>query len=73
MWNNATPEVVNQYGTVRAKNPLQVARGIGQINTVPLAQIDKIRTRAARSVIPGNMPMNPQLQAALMALLPQQR
>lgn len=49
MYNNATPEVVNQYGIVRPKTPQQVAQGIGQINTVPLATIDQGRA----GVVPG--------------------
>jgi hypothetical protein len=72
MWNNATPEVVNQYGVVRAKNAQQAARGVGQLNVAPLANIDKMRGRP-QNRMPGHPRgdnRNPRLQAALMALLP---
>ena len=76
MWTNATPEVANQYGVMRPRTPQQAARGVGQVNTAPLAQIDQIRTNAlGRGALPQKMPRRPtpNLQAALMALLPPQR
>ena len=72
MWSNATPEVVNQYGTQRPRTPQQAARGVGQLNVAPLANIDKMRGRP-QNRMPGHPRgdnRNPRLQAALMALLP---